>query len=351
MVALELRGIAKSFGAVQVLDSIDLSVAHGELVALLGPSGCGKSTLIRIIAGLDRPDRGSIKLGEHVVSDDRTHVPPEDRRLGMVFQSYAVWPHRTVAENVAYPLRIQRRPKAEIAREVARALELVRLTGLDGRYPHELSGGQQQRVALARALAAEPQILLLDEPLSNLDARLREEMRREIRDLGRRLSITVVLVTHDQAEALSTADRVAVMRSGRIVQLASPEEIYRRPADLYVARVVGAVNALEVASVRAAGPKLEVEAGPVRAVLEGAAPAAPLGSLRLMVRPENVRLDDHGELRFTVESLAFLGDRAELELSREGARLRAVSTALHAPRVGDEVGVRLDDPLLLETDE
>lgn len=341
MASVDLRGIAKSFGAVKVLESIDLSIKDGERVALLGPSGCGKSTLIRIVAGLETPDRGEVRLGERMVFGPKIALPPEERKLGMVFQSYAVWPHRTVRQNVAYPLKV--RGAKEIDREVDRAIDLVRLTGLGERYPHELSGGQQQRVALARALVAKPEVLLLDEPLSNLDARLREEMRGEIASLAGNLGITVLWVTHDQSEALSTADRVAVMRTGKIVQLAAPEEIYRAPADLYVAMTVGAVNAIEV---RALSDGTVEAAGGIRAKIPGK--SGDPARFVLAVRPEQILLDDQGELALTVESRAFLGDRVDLTLRGEGITLRAAAAARNAPAVGATVRVRLLDPQLLE---
>jgi iron(III) transport system ATP-binding protein len=237
MAEVTLEGIHKHYGAVHVVRGLDLTVPDGEVVALLGPSGCGKTTTLRMIAGLDAPSEGRIAIaGEEVVAPGR-FVPPEARGLGMVFQSYAVWPHKTVAENVAYPLVVQR--QSAIAAKVERALRMVHLDALGSRYPNELSGGQQQRVALARALVAEPKVLLLDEPLSNLDAHLREELRDEIRELVRRTGTTVVFVTHDQEEALGLGDRVAVMNGGRIEQIDRPEVLYDRPQTPFVARFVG----------------------------------------------------------------------------------------------------------------
>jgi iron(III) transport system ATP-binding protein len=330
MASVKLTGIAKSFGAVRVLEAIDLEVRDGEFVALLGPSGCGKSTLIRIVAGLETADRGEVHLGGRKVNGSGLNVPPEERKLGMVFQSYAVWPHKTVRENVAYPLKIRRLPPAEISREVDRALELVRLGAFGNRYPHELSGGQQQRVALARALVAAPEVLLLDEPLSNLDARLREEMRGELRELSRRLKVTVILVTHDQAEALSTADRVAVMRAGRIVQLAPPEEVYARPADLYVAETVGTVNVLSLHSVQIEAGEITIEAqGGLRCRARGPhepIPQQELVSWALAIRPEDVIIGE-GDLELRVEARAFLGGRVELTLHGEGLTIRALVPA------------------------
>jgi ABC-type Fe3+/spermidine/putrescine transport system ATPase subunit len=234
MSELRLDGVSKSFGAKQVFAPLDLSVKHGAFVALLGPSGCGKTTLLRVVAGLEVPTTGEIRLGERRLFGPGVNVPPEERGFGMVFQSYAVWPHMTVAENVTYPLRIRGVAPAERERRVAGALELVHLESLRDRRPHQLSGGQQQRVALARGLVMEPPVLLLDEPLSNLDARLRAEMRREIRDLHRRLGITILYVTHDQREAFEMSSYLVVLNEGRVEQEGTPEEVRARPAAGFV---------------------------------------------------------------------------------------------------------------------
>jgi iron(III) transport system ATP-binding protein len=245
---VELEGVRKRFGNAQVVDGIDLKVVAGERLALLGPSGCGKTTLLRMIAGLERPDGGTIRIGAEVVAGG-AWVPPEARGLGMVFQSYAVWPHRTVRENVAYPLRLRRAPDADARADAA--LAKVKLAGFGERMPGTLSGGQQQRVAIARALAARPRVLLLDEPLSNLDAALREELGTEIAGLAREDGLTVVMVTHDQAEALALADRVAVMHAGRIAQVGAPHVLYDSPTTLQVARATGPLN--EIAAARRDG--------------------------------------------------------------------------------------------------
>jgi len=245
MASVELTGLFKQYGATPVVRGVSLRVEPGSLLALLGPSGCGKTTTLRLIAGLETPDAGTIAIGERLVSDGAQHVAPEKRGLGMVFQSYAVWPHKSVEQNVAYPLQLQKRSREEISQRVSEALGWVRLTGLGGRLPQQLSGGQLQRVALARALVAKPGVLLLDEPLSNLDLALREELRGEIAALRARLGITMILVTHDQSEALALADTVAVMNGGRIEQLAAPEVFYRAPATPFVAGFVGGANLLE----------------------------------------------------------------------------------------------------------
>jgi iron(III) transport system ATP-binding protein len=245
MAFLELARLTKRYGPVTVVDSIDLAVERGSLVCLLGPSGCGKTTTLRLIAGFITPDGGEIRVGGRMVSSAGFGEPPERRRMSMIFQSYALWPHMTVRENVGYGLALRKLPKAEIASRVDRILAVTRLQALADRYPSELSGGQQQRVSLARALVVEPETLLLDEPLSNLDANLREEMRFEIRRLHDEYRYTTVYVTHDQAEAMTTADLIVVMSQGRIEQAGSPEEVYERPQTEFVARFLGGTNILK----------------------------------------------------------------------------------------------------------
>jgi iron(III) transport system ATP-binding protein len=252
--AVRLSGVGKRFGAVRAVDGVSLDAEEGQFLTLLGPSGCGKTTTLRMIAGLERNDSGQIRIGDRVVSspEERVFVSPERRNIGMVFQSYAIWPHMSVFENVAYPLRIRKRPAGEIRRRVGETLELLSMDGLAERQATALSGGQQQRVAIARALVFEPSILLMDEPLSNLDAQLREQMRIQLRELQQRLGITTVYVTHDQEEAMVLADRIAVMHEGRLLQLERPEEIYHRPLSRTVAAFFGTPNLLpgRVAEVR-----------------------------------------------------------------------------------------------------
>jgi iron(III) transport system ATP-binding protein len=243
---VRLSGVSKSFGSVRAVEDLSLSAEEGGFLTLLGPSGCGKTTTLRMIAGLERNDAGRIEIGGRTMSSpgENRFVPPERRNIGMVFQSYAIWPHMSVFENVAYPLRIRKRAAAEIRRRVGETLELLSMNGLSERSATALSGGQQQRVAIARALVFEPSILLMDEPLSNLDAQLREEMRVQLRDLQKRLGITTLYVTHDQEEAMVLADRIAVLHQGRLAQLGAPEEVYRRPASRSVAAFFGAPNLL-----------------------------------------------------------------------------------------------------------
>ena len=261
MASVALRGLTKRYGSLTVLDNVSLEVASGQLVCLLGPSGCGKTTTLRLIAGFIEPSAGEIVVGGKVLSSPARTVPPEGRNMSMIFQSYALWPHMTVAENVAYGLKIRKLDKATIGGKLQAILSTARLEALADRYPGELSGGQQQRVSLARALVVEPETLLLDEPLSNLDANLREEMRFEIRRLHDRYRYTTVYVTHDQAEAMTTADLIAVMNHGKVEQLGPPEEIYSRPRSEFVARFIGGANilrgsALDEARVSVAGSTL-----------------------------------------------------------------------------------------------
>lgn len=244
MAEVRIVSVVKQFGEVKAVDDFNAIIADGEFVSILGPSGCGKTTMLRMVAGFERPTRGEIYIGDKLISSgqDGTFVPPEKRNIGMVFQSYAVWPHMTVFDNIAYPLKIKKVPKDELNERTNKAIELVHLEGYGKRYPHQLSGGQQQRVALARALVGEPRLLLLDEPLSNLDAKLRESMRFEIKELQKKLNITVIYVTHDQAEAMAMSDRIVVMNQGVIQQVDKPMNIYENPANKIVADFIGLVN-------------------------------------------------------------------------------------------------------------
>src|SRR5213594_1969423 len=255
MSAITLSGLTKRFGSVVAVDDLHLDVQDGELMALLGPSGCGKTTTLRAIAGFELPDAGDIDFGDHRV----TNLPPERRNIGMVFQNYDLFPHMTVAQNVAFGLEMRKEPALAIRSRVATTLAKVQLTGLEGRYPRQLSGGQQQRAALARALVVVPDVLLLDEPLANLDAKLREEMRFYVRSLQQEVGITTVYVTHDQAEAMVIADRIAVMFAGRIHQLGAPADICHRPATATVAEFIGLTNFIEGKVIGQRGALLNVD--------------------------------------------------------------------------------------------
>ena len=244
MATVSLRRLSKKFGDMAAVDDLNLEIADGEFVSLLGPSGCGKTTTLRLIAGFLQLDAGEIRVNQEAISSPSVLVPPERRNMSMIFQSYAVWPHMTVSQNVAYGLKLKKLSSTEIEKKVERLLRLIHMETLKNRYPGELSGGQQQRVSLARALVVEPQILLLDEPLSNLDANLREEMRFEIRRLHEEFRITTVYVTHDQAEAMVTSDRIAVMHQGKIIQVGGPQEIFEQPKTRFVAEFIGKTNIL-----------------------------------------------------------------------------------------------------------
>ena len=261
MAFIEISAISKSFGSFQALHDISLSVAEQEFVTFLGPSGCGKTTMLRTLAGFHAPDSGTIHVADRLMSSPQAIVQPEMRRMGMVFQNYAVWPHMSVFDNVAFGLSVTRVPRAEIGTRVARMLEAVGLQGLERRHPGQLSGGQLQRVALARSLVVEPSILLLDEPLSNLDAKLRERMRAEIKTLQRRTGITFIYVTHDQAEALALSDRIVVFNKGVVQQVGTPRDVYERPANLFVADFMGLVNKLSGTIVGRNGDRTRVQIG------------------------------------------------------------------------------------------
>ena len=287
MATVSLQGLTKQFGAVAAVDHLHLDIADGELVSLLGPSGCGKTTTLRLLAGFMQPDGGEIRVDREVISSPSILVPPERRNMSMIFQSYAVWPHMTVFQNVAYGLKFKKLAKREVDQKVDRLLRLVHLEGLQDRYPSELSGGQQQRVALARALVVEPKILLLDEPLSNLDANLREEMRFEIRRLHEEFRITTIYVTHDQAEAMVTSDRIVVMNQGKIVQVGTPQEIFDEPKTRFVAEFIGKTNILAGRSEN--GNRVWLADG-LRLAVSQAVESAPNLEVFVCLRPHNVQL-------------------------------------------------------------
>jgi ABC-type Fe3+/spermidine/putrescine transport system ATPase subunit len=324
---IAIRDLARHYGTVRAIDGVSFDIADGEFVSLLGPSGCGKTTTLRCIAGLEDPTGGSIAVDGRMMSApaERILVPTHERRIGMVFQSYAVWPHMSVAENVAFPLTVRGAPSADIGKQVEEALRTVNMAHLAERHPSQLSGGQQQRVALARAIVGSPRVLLFDEPLSNLDAKLREGMRGEIRRLQRRLGIAAVYVTHDREEALSMSDRVIVMDNGRIAQIGTPKELYRRPKNRFVADFVGKIGMIELH--RHDGAWQTKEGTLIHAAETEITANIALGA----VRPENISLQSGSTT--TTEGLnhllgriieaQYLGPCTEYVVEVAGATLRA----------------------------
>jgi iron(III) transport system ATP-binding protein len=349
MAGIRLEGVTKRFGTVMAVHGVTLEIADREFVTLLGPSGCGKTTLLRVIAGFAAPDAGTIRAGDEVLSTPAAVVPPERRGMGMVFQNYAVWPHKTVYENVAFGLEIRRVRRAEARARVARVLDLVTLGGMEDRYPNQLSGGQQQRVALARSLVVEPGILLLDEPLSNLDAKLRERMRWELKELQRRTAITFVYVTHDQSEAMALSDRIAVMHDGTLQQLGRPRDVYTRPANRTVADFMGLVNLVPGRVTRAAGDLSTVTVGSHHALRVPLPAGAHEGqAVQVAIRPENVHLVAGGEsppeaIAAKIVEATFLGNLTDCHVTLDdGTRLRVQAEPGETPEVGQRVHVRFE---------
>ena len=342
MAVICIDNVTKYFDSVEVIKEFSAVINDREFISLLGPSGCGKTTMLRMIAGFEKPTSGEIRIGDKIVSSAKNFVPPEKRGIGMVFQSYAVWPHMTVFENVAYPLKIAKYNKAETKAKVEKVLRNVHLEQYAERIPSQLSGGQQQRVALGRALVCEPELLLLDEPLSNLDAKLRESMRFEIKDIQKKYGITVVYVTHDQAEAMAMSDRIIVLDRGIIQQVADPTEIYRRPANQFVADFVGKVNFL----------KGVVENGKIN--LAGIGQSLPYqgphnGKVVVAIRPENIILSPEnpaslpssssGVLECAILSMFYLGEvnDCRIEINGEILRVIAESTSFDTLKEGQKI--------------
>ncbi len=344
MPGVTITSLAKRYGDVGAVAGLDLAVRPGELVALLGPSGCGKTTTLRLVAGFITPDGGEIRVGDRVLSSPTGVIPPERRRMAMIFQSYALWPHMTVAGNVAYGLRFAGVPRAERERRVEAMLQVVQLGGYGARYPGELSGGQQQRVAVARALVVEPEILLLDEPLSNLDASLREEMRFEIRRLHEHFGITTLYVTHDQAEAMVISDRVAVLRDGRVVQVGAPQELFERPRTRFVAEFIGKTNLIDAI---AEGPGTVARGGlRLRVAADGLTPRVPAV---VSIRPHQIALGRTppseatglNVLNGSVIRASYLGDTVDYQIRLDGSDvvLRVTGPAPARARAGEPVAV------------
>jgi iron(III) transport system ATP-binding protein len=349
MPGVTIKGLTKRYGDVAAVEGLDLSVQPGELVALLGPSGCGKTTTLRLVAGFLKPEAGEIWVGERCLSSPATVVPPERRRMAMIFQSYALWPHMTVAQNIAYGLRFNGTRKSDRERRVVEMMKAVQLEGYGSRYPGELSGGQQQRVAVARALVVEPEILLLDEPLSNLDANLREEMRFEIRRLHETFGITTLYVTHDQGEAMVISDRVAVLQSGRVVQIGTAEELFEHPRTRFVAEFVGKTNLVDglaeaPGTVARGGLRLSVASTDLK-------PGAPVV---VSIRPHHIELRPSavagpssaaGEnlLTGTVVRASYLGDAVDYQvrLDESDLVLRAAGPTPARVHPGERVRVHV----------
>jgi iron(III) transport system ATP-binding protein len=342
--ALQLTGLTRRFGRVAALDGVDLTVTAGQFMVLLGPSGSGKTTVLRLVAGIDRPTAGSIAIGGNVVADRGHHLPPQRRGLAMVFQDYALWPQVSVLSNVVYALERLHLPRQEARRRALEMLDRVGLAQLASRRPPQLSGGEQQRVALARALVARPAVLLCDEPLSHLDADLRERLRTEIATLARENDTTVLYITHDQGEAFALADQIGVLQSGRLVQCGQPETVYHAPATPFVARFTGVAGEMHG---RVVGPRdaagwipVDTPSGPVLA--SGPAQGPPGSVVAVLIRPAAARLGDDGGLRGQVEDTAYRGHGYDhLVRLSDGTRLAGVFAAERRQR-GEEVQVGLD---------
>ncbi len=320
MSTVTIKNLTKSFGSSQVLKEFNEVFRDGEFVTLLGPSGCGKTTMLRMIAGFEIPTTGEIWIDDKLVSGGKTFLPPEKRDIGMVFQSYAVWPHMNVFDNVAYPLQIKHVKKEEIRTRVDKILETVHLTRYADRLPNQLSGGQQQRIALARALVAEPNLLLLDEPLSNLDAKLRESMRFEIKEITKSLGISVVYVTHDQTEAMAMSDRIFLINNGIVQQSGTPDEIYNHPANQFVADFLGKVDffkgVAENGTIHLSDWEMDLQYPEMEK----------RGNIEVAIRPENIRISKESDgIRGKLEKLYYLGDETDCRVRVGKALVRVIT--------------------------
>jgi iron(III) transport system ATP-binding protein len=359
MAFIDIAGIDKYFGAFKALSGIDLAIVEREFITFLGPSGCGKTTMLRTLAGFLTPDAGTIQVDGRQLSSPQAVVPPEQRRMGMVFQNYAVWPHMSVLENIAFGLRLQKASRADIQARVARVLAAVGLEGLEQRHPGQLSGGQQQRVALARSLVVEPAILLLDEPLSNLDAKLRERMRIELKTLQRRMGITFVYVTHDQAEAMALSDRIVVFNKGAVQQVGSPREVYERPANLFVADFMGLVNKLPGKLVERRGADLRVDLGGQIITTEAVDGLdVPSGQVVVAIRPEAIRFgtaearEGLNVLAGTIIDSTFLGNIVDhqVEVGGQVVRVQGDRRLAHAPGAQVELSILVSECVAMRAD-
>jgi ABC-type Fe3+/spermidine/putrescine transport system ATPase subunit len=348
MAFIDIVGVGKRFGGLAALLGVDLAIEEREFITLLGPSGCGKTTMLRTLAGFLTPDTGTIKVAGRLMSSPRGVLAPEHRRMGMVFQNYAVWPHLSVFENVAFGLRLAKVARGEIAQRVGRVLAAVGLEGLEERHPGQLSGGQQQRVALARSLVVEPTILLLDEPLSNLDAKLRERMRGELKTLQRRTGVTFIHVTHDQAEAMALSDRIVVFNQGAVQQVGTPRQVYERPANLFVADFMGLVNKLPGTVIAQAEGRARVRLGAQTIDAElSQGVAGALKTVTVAIRPEAIRLGaGEGEasanvLRGRLVESAFLGNIVDHQVDVDGMLVRVQGDRRHHLATGSAVALTI----------
>ena len=346
MATVNIQNVTKAFGDNVVLREFNATFRDGEFITLLGPSGCGKTTMLRIIAGFEKPTQGEVYIDGTLVSGGKTFVPPEKRGIGMVFQSYAVWPHMNLFDNVAYPLTIRHVSKAEIKTSVERVLGIVHLTQYAERFPNQLSGGQQQRVALARALVAEPKLLLLDEPLSNLDAKLRESMRFEIKEIQRKLGITVVYVTHDQTEAMAMSDRIFLINRGDIQQCGTPQEIYNSPVNQFVADFLGNVDFFkgEARDGRIIFPAMDGQSIPYD--------GPRTGKIDVAIRPENLFFAEDGILHGVLETQYYLGDVDDCRVRVGETLVRVITNGYEHQNLKEGQPVRLSvrDFMVFEDD-
>ncbi len=353
MQGVRVSNLLKKYGDIVAVDDLTMHFEKGTLTTLLGPSGCGKTTTLRCIAGLERPDEGVISIDDTVMFSREANVPPEKRKVGIVFQSYAIWPHMTVFDNIAFPLKIRHASRQETDQKVKKAMDLVRLTGLGDRPATQVSGGQQQRIALARALVFDPDVLLLDEPLSNLDASLRDIVRLEVREIQRSLRITTIYVTHDQVEALSISDKVVVLQSGKIMGVGTPREIYTRPPNEFVASFVGKANMLPGKIVSLPGTPtarsgeslaiVETKFGKVRCHLHSLVQAKEGDETVITIKPENVLLSPNGDhdlepntFAGRVELVSYLGAFSEVIVSIGGETIRTLKNSENAAFVGGQ---------------
>ncbi len=344
MAKVVIKNVVKAFGDNVVIKDFTQEFSDGQFITLLGPSGCGKTTMLRMIAGFEKPTSGSISIGSKLVNDDKVFIPPEKRNIGMVFQSYAVWPHMTVYENVAYPLTIQKKSKEEIKQAVDKVLGIVHLRQYAARIPSMLSGGQQQRVALARALVASPKLLLLDEPLSNLDAKLRESMRFEIKEIQQKMGITVVYVTHDQTEAMAMSDKIILLNKGIIQQIGAPSEIYNQPVNQFVCDFLGKVNFVKAT---AADGWLHLKNSGQKLAYKG----DKTGDVEIAIRPENIGIvKENGKLSGVLQSVFYLGDSLDMTVAVDNIKLRVIMPPEHYENlaVGDKVELEFSKSIVFE---